>query len=314
MTAQSLIFSDAPPPGWDATCRTERALFGSADWQGVLEKGFGCDTIYGWGESTRLAISIFKAGPFRVAYVGFPVGGTLDKTPVDAGQLLALRQAPIKTLPHVVRIPVSPYGDGFIGELPYVRAPETAIVDLQSWNLSSVSSNVRRDLRKAGENDVVIADASTLEHGRKIYRLYRDTVTRHKGSVRYTEAYFMALVDVATLRDDIRVLLALRNNEIAGFNVAARHGDTAYYLHGGFDRRFRDSRPAAPLMLASIEWARLGGCQIFNFLSSPSKQPQLVQYKEKWGGTTREHRTYTLPVRATYRLFRIAELAYRALG
>ena len=63
-----------------------------------------------------------------------------------------------------------------------------------------------------------------------------------------------------------------------------------------------------------IRWAQAAGCESFNFMSSPPNQPSLVRYKEKWGGVTGVHRTYTMKLGVAYPLFRLAEAIARKLG
>jgi len=67
------------------------------------------------------------------------------------------------------------------------------------------------------------------------------------------------------------------------------------------------------LLNEAIEWAKAQGSESFNLMSSPQGQDSLIKYKERWGAETREHRTYTLPVRASYHVFHLAERVYRQL-
>ncbi|MCH8059512.1 MAG: GNAT family N-acetyltransferase, partial [Proteobacteria bacterium] len=121
------------------------------------------------------------------------------------------------------------------------------------------------------------------------------------------------LIDLARTNPQVRVILARIENKIAGFTVVVRHGPVAFYLHGGMRLEFKRYQPSALLLHEAIQWAQGLGCQSFNLMSSPAEQQSLIWYKEKWGAETREHRTYTLVLRPSYRLFRIAEYFYRRL-
>ncbi len=78
-------FSETPPTHCDATCERTAALFHSRDWQALLEQSFGCQSLYAWNaeSASGAALSVFKAGPFHIAYLGFPVGGMLGNVLTD---------------------------------------------------------------------------------------------------------------------------------------------------------------------------------------------------------------------------------------
>jgi hypothetical protein len=74
-------FSLTPPAGWDAECCATNVVFGSPGWQAMLESSFGCRSIYAWDGMQGAAISVFRAGPFSVGYVGFPAGSVFGDAP-----------------------------------------------------------------------------------------------------------------------------------------------------------------------------------------------------------------------------------------
>lgn len=307
-------FSDSPPPGWDRACEAGSAFFATPAWQRVIERGLAASTVYGWNGSAGSAMSVFRAGPFRIAYLGFPAGEFVGPGFHVANFLESAAKAGLAPRPQCVRVPVSAFAGMPDLDLPSIATPETAITDLQSWCLDGVPKNLRRDIRKAERSGLIVAETEDPSQGDLLFRIYEDTVQRHRGSLRYSRDYFRALVALSLEDDRLRIWLARDGQHIAGFAVIALHAKTAYYLHGGAAATYRSSSPSDLLLSHSIVDARSAGCQCFNLMSSPPGQAGLVRYKEKWGGTTRQHRTYTVPMRATYRLFRIAELVYRLLG
>jgi hypothetical protein len=178
----------------------------------------------------------------------------------------------------------------------------------------SVSKNLRRDIRKAQRSDLAVDQTTDPALGPTLFRLYETAVKHHGGSLRYNAGYFRGLLELAGTNSRIRVYTALNDAEIGGFAVVVRHGDIAYYLHGGSRKDLRRLSPSDLILAEAIDDARSAGCNVFNFMASPADQPTLVRYKEKWGGETRELETYTLPASATYPLFRIAESIYRRLN
>ena len=162
-------------------------------------------------------------------------------------------------------------------------------------------------------SELEVTDASTAADGAEAFKLYSETVKRQRGALRYNEAYFVNLIELARMSPQIRVLIARTAKTITGFTVVVRHGPAGFYLHGGTDLAFRQYRPSAMLLYTAIQWAQGLACSSFNFMSSPVDQQSLVSFKEKWGGETRQHRTYTLPLRPSYGLFRVAERFQRLI-
>jgi len=302
------------PSGWSGLCAQGDALFQSEDWQSLLERSFPCSSIYFLDDTSHGAtITQFRAGPFRVGYLGFPVGGMVGGGALTLDFLEQLRRAEVDRLPVAVRIPVSGFGEAIDLDLPYESTAETAIVDLQSWALETINKNRRRDVNRSLRSGLDLVDASDPVDGARLYELYRKTLERNDGSLRYNATYFGELIQLAKRQPRLRVLLAKMDGSIAAFTVVVLHGSTAYYLHGAFDWSFREHLPSAMLLNEAIGWAKSEGCESFNLMSSPAGQDSLIKYKERWGAETREHRTYTLPLRPTYPLFKLAERLYRLI-
>lgn len=312
----SWIASAPVPPAWSDLCAQSGMLFHGEEWLALLERGFSCSSMFFLDEERRhgAAITQFRAGPFRIGYLGFPVGGMVGSAVPTEDLVNALRQAWVAQKPVAVRIPVSGFGESVELNLPYESTLETAIVDLQSWTLAGIPKNRRRDVNKSLRSGLDLVEASDPADAERIYELYRKTLERKDGSLRYTADYFSALVELARRHPNLRVLLAKKDNSIAAFTVVALHGSVAYYLHGAYDWSHRESLPSAMLLNEAIEWAKARGCESFNLMSSPKGQESLVKYKERWGAETREHRTYTVPVSSlAYSVFKLAERLYRII-
>ena len=309
----SLALSNRAPGDWDANCDAGRYLFHSTAWQTLLNESFGSTTVYAWGSSSGsgAAMTLFRAGPFHVAYAGFPVGAFMGSAPTASSVVDSWRSQSEVTRPACLRIPVSSLDTKTRFELPATLTPETAISDLPGWELARTSSNIRRDIKKADRSGLEIVEASDIQDAGVVFQLYRATVERNRGSIRYPQSYFEGLVRFSQTDSRVRVLLAKKDGRIAAFNISALDNGTGYYLHGGIDPSARDFRPGAKLMNEAILWAQQSDCAAFNLLSSPPDQPTLIRYKEKWGAETRDHRTYTLPISASYPIFRAAEWLYR---
>lgn len=304
-------YSTSQPDEWNDLSQESGALFGTGPWQELLERSFGCQTIYVCNRGTGFAISVFRAGPFKIGYLGFPVGGGIGVSPSLPSVIDALCSSRLRGMPICLRIPVSAYDQQAALDLPYESNPETVIEGLQEWRLESISKNLRRDVRKSERSELVVSEATEPRVGDNLYEMYSGTVKRHGGAIRYNAVYFRELINLARVQPRLRILIATQGTNIAGFVVIARHGSTAYYLHGGANPKYQRSSPSDLLLSRAIHGAQQEGSQYFNLMASPPSQPSLVRYKEKWGGVTRDLKTYTLALRPSYRLFKTAEWIYR---
>lgn len=189
----NFIFSTEPPLCWQDLCKKQGNLFHSLEWQTLLKQSFSTNIIYGWNAEidTGIAITIFKVGPFRIGYIGFPVGGILGEQLLDNIDIMALSKAYLPSSIHLLRFPVSAFNENVEINLDYAITPETAIDDLQSWDLSKMPK-LNRDIKKANRSGLRVVDASRLKsQGQICFNLYKETIRRNDGSLRYNENYLM---------------------------------------------------------------------------------------------------------------------------
>ena len=307
-------FSLEPPRDWDARCAETGAVIGTTGWQGMLETSFGCQSIYAWNNVVGTVITAFKAGPFSVGYAGFPAGVVIGDATRLPALLAELKSTPTIAAPACARVAVSAFSDASGSWDGGLLNPETAITNLQDWDLMSVSKNLRRDIRKAERSGLSVSRTTDASRGPTFYAMYESAVKHHGGSLRYNEAYFVELLELSSRNSAIRVYEAVFESDVAGFAAVVHHGDTAYYLHGGSSSELRRLSPSDLILSEAIDAAKAQGCGEFNFMASPPDQPTLVRYKEKWGGQTGQLRTVTIPTAATYPLFRVAEYLYRLVS
>lgn len=308
-----LRLSERIPKQWDDLCGRHDSFFSCDRWHRLLRSSFRCRTVYGYTDDFGVALSLFGAGPIRIAYLGFPSGSVVGPRRFLAAALPQIPERGVPGSPLCLRIPVSGFARDPEIDLPHVATPETAITDLQSWDSEQVSKKLRRDLRKAERAGASIEPLNDPALGRVLYEMYAGAVKRHRGSLRYPAEYFAALIELSRSDDRLRVAGAVADDALIGFAVSVRERDTTFYLHGGSTPAGRHLSASDLLLKHLIEHARAGGSTSFNLMSSPPGQPALVRYKEKWGGVTREHRTYTLPLSRLYTLFSAAESLYRKL-
>ncbi len=306
-----LHFTLTPPKNWHQDCATQSNLFQSQDWQMVLHQGFKTQAIYGWNPSnqTKMVITLFKAGPFKIGYLEFPVTDIAEFS-LNNDNITALKQSiPIPI--DILYLPISAFTNATALDLNYVITSETAITDLPNWQLSQLPKKLRRDIKKANNSNLEVIDASTPDHGNICYQLYQQTIQRHNGNLRYTLDYFQAIMQLSQTQPKLRCLLAYLNGEIAGFLIVALHYQTAYYLHGAINFELKRYGISDKLLYEAILWAQSQQMKHFNFMASPPSQTSLIRYKEKWGGMTKTQKNYELNIRPLHSQgFKISKRLY----
>lgn len=263
-------------------------LFATRQWAHVLE-GLGCATVFAWHRTlaSGVVVPIFRRGPLRIAFLGFPIAGE-GFVGLDDAQFEELQQSLAADarcdLVRGVRSQMTVATPGAL--------PEVWIEDLQAWP-GARGKRIAKDLAfaaRAGEGRRLTED---FDDGAAAYALYEQTVSGHGGRLRYTTEYFRRLL---VLAGQSRLLTAVamqdESGRTSGFAVTARHGDVAYYLHGAVEASARSSGVGDILLSSLIETARNNEARSFSLMASPSDQPGLVRYKRKWGdrlGFTNTH-------------------------
>ncbi len=252
-----------------------RAELNLQHWFDILKAGFSADSIV---LSDDLNLTIFQKFIFRAAYANFPFGIRTNK---------ALEQIHSTETDHQLRkagidlLRINFPENLSTAHQPGIILPEAAISDLKNWAEDNLDSGLRYKLRRARREGVAVREA-TAHDATWIHATYAETIRRNHGNLRYNLVYFQALC--GTKSPGLSILIALSpQGERCGFIVTARHNAIAYYLHGGYETKNAKYRPGFVLMRAAIEQARDAGCDSFNFMTSPTNQTSLVDFKEKWG-------------------------------
>ena len=107
MSDRSMILM--PAEKWQLRCNQQNLFFSGSDWFDLLESAFAARTACFWSESGGFGatISVFPAGPFHVAYLGFPVGGLVGDDAPGVDQFIPQGLDLGGLRPVAMRIPVS---------------------------------------------------------------------------------------------------------------------------------------------------------------------------------------------------------------
>jgi len=291
--SSELELSTAPPPGWEAWAEGGRLLFQAPAWQRVLTAAFAARPVYCWhlARQQGAVVTLFRRGPFRVAYLGFPViSEHVDRAWIEA-VVAALRapRSPIRV--DLVRVPASAFVVEERLAMAAALTPETAIENLSAWS-PHANPKLERDLRKARHSRLEVDARPGTAAAASLYALYRETIRRRGGRLRYNLAYFRELLALSGESPRLRCFVARLDGAIVGFAAAALDGATACYLHAATDTHHRHLGVSDRLLEEIVEWALESGAVRCNLMSSPPASQSLVRFKEKWGGSTRLMPTY----------------------
>lgn len=295
-----------------ALIRERGSFFAGDRWQQHLQQSLRAHSLY-FHDSERddgMVVQVFQRGPFRVGYLNFPIGGTIRQLEpgMDAIQVLTgyLRQYAI----HRLRVRKSAFrADGVLSGKPVVE-PETAVTDVGHYDCQNIAK-IRRDLNRAQRFGITILDKPSVSP-KYLFDTYATTVNRHSGELRYSQHYFSSLADLNETQKNLRILLAGQDGQPVGFLVLIIEADTAYYLHGGVSTGARKYGVSDVLVDHALSISQDHGVSLFNLMTSPSSQPSLVKFKEKWGGETRQHETYDFPVNRFWdQTLKVVEKIYR---
>lgn len=283
---------------------TFHPFFHSPAWFSALQQGFKADSLQ-IPLDTPLAFTLFRAGPFRLAYANFPIGlvtsqETLALTTPDVADFLRSHGAQILNFS-------TPHKINNMSDFKGICLPETLIENLEDWEESRLAADVRYEVRRSRREGLQFRKA-TIQDSKYLYSFYKDTIARHSGKIRYTLQYFQALTTLAEHDPNLycRIGIPANRDEPCAFIAIVYDGDTAYYLHGGYDARYAHLRSGYGLMSLAIAHARDHGCKVFNLMASPVDQPTLIKFKEKWGGETRQIITYREPLNFAGKLLIVA--------
>ncbi len=263
----------------------------AADWSAILSQGFGAQTTPLVGSAS---VSVFSKYLLRAGYINFPFG---IRNADEHAQII--HPDTIEIIRHMgidlLRLNWPQHFGGY-ANVSGVLLPEVSIFRLDTWSEQQLDSDVRYKIRRSRREGITVRLA-TVDDAEFIYNTYLETIHRHGGKRRYTQAYFRALCEASTQQPMLLVLLAeTRHGEPCGFHISAYRQGTAYYLHGGMCEQYAQYRPGYALMCEAIRSARDTGCHAFNFMPSPPNQPALVKFKRKWGGEMYEVKHIDTPL------------------
>lgn len=272
----------------------QRHVLRAPMWRTALQMGLGGAPLTTCHDDHSIDWTVFKRWSIRASYANFPVGfeSDLEISPFFDKHLEQLSGAGVDLV--MASMPASlalqPQG-----HCPIARLLETRISNLESWGQHRLASSTRRKLNRAKRLGFFVRDARPEDH-ETVAALYRESVTRKAGRIRYGTLYFRELCDIACRSAAFSIgMVCDATEEVVGFIALAHSDSKSYYLHGGFSSRAASGRPGFLAMEWGIERCKALGCTEVNLLTSPARQTELERFKESFGGTSTVRLHYRIP-------------------
>jgi hypothetical protein len=278
------LVSDEPSVAHVQWARIADRGLASPAWAHVIE-GLGCKVKYAWNAdiSVGFVMPVFRRGPLKIAFLGFPVAGQdfdgFDLRQQEQTQHFLCEAADcdlVRSACSSVRGSLAAAG---------VLQPEVWIDDLSAWPRGKNGKRIEKDVAFAVRATAKLTPDVGLGDPVSAYTMYRQTILKHGGRTRYTLEYFRRMQSLCSEGGAMMRCLSYRDEQgrTVAFGISARHGDTCYYLHGAVDETARSTGVGDLILFQLISQGRSDGATRFSLMASPTNQPGLVHYKRKWG-------------------------------
>lgn len=179
--------------------------------------------------------------------------------------------------------------DGLVGtpwrETYQLTLPERP--DLLRFGNSRNHAQIKRAVKKAEKQGIVVCRAEAEDELRAWYDLYLDVMRRVVIPPR-PFGFFQIAWKRLHARGLLRLLLAKqyssagKSKTIAGL-LLLMAGETVFYAFSGWKREEQDLRPNDALHWRAIHDACAEGFRYYDFGEVPTNNPGLAEFKSKWG-------------------------------
>lgn len=149
--------------------------------------------------------------------------------------------------------------------------------------LAGMKSKTRYNIRVAEKRGVKVIASTEKRYVDAFIRLVSGTADR-KGITPHPRAYYEKMCDTL-LGGYGKIYAAEKDGQIIAANLVVIYGDTATYLHGGSDDRFRADMAPYILQWEAMREAKRRGCAWYDF--GGVNMAELEAGAGKWYGITR---------------------------
>jgi hypothetical protein len=135
---------------------------------------------------------------------------------------------------------------------------DTSLSPEDLWR-DHVEHACRKKIKQAERGGVRILTASSDDHIREFYRVYRHTMERNEAEASYYLSYEFFRAFREELPENSRFVLAEYRDRIVGVTLCLHDDNDAFCLFGGADAAFHHVRPTNAVFWDLIRWAHETG-------------------------------------------------------
>jgi hypothetical protein len=274
--------------------REKTHYFNHPEWAGILEASYRTRSYYfaalaGKTVVTLLPGIIFNGRLFRIFHSNMPYGGIVGNV-AYAPSLLEFAADDLRTqgIDALSFSSLSYHSFGAAGECPGFNKEDGLqhrldLSAVRQGYFGRLAPAVRRNIRKARGEGVVIESRDDMRSVRSLYRLYLDTMLRNRGFPIWPLRIIEEIRRRLLVSGNASFLFALYRGRLAAGILLVQAGDTVFYLLGGSSAKWHHTRANDLLFHEAIQRAIDAHAVWFDFGASGKKDASLVRYKEKWG-------------------------------
>ncbi len=169
---------------------------------------------------------------------------------------------------------------------------QTTLVDVSSSDWQPPDKKLLSEIRKAERENVIVEKFHFEKHFDKFISLMKNTEERHDRKPKYSDSFFKALAKLA--ENDERILWSWCEHDGCAVSSHINFIEQNQILNWQvyFDKQFSSLKANQKMLFGLAQTARVHNKKYLNLGASPIETPTLIEYKNKWGGETREYICY----------------------
>ena len=267
-------------------------VFHEPVWFEILEKGFNgktCCLVFRKNSHIVGGMSGIIIGVLfiRFLYFNIPYGGIFGEVPENGMLNAFLKDFAKRKKICRIRIINSP-GSEINKEFGLKKMiQDTFILDLRNLSFEQLWKGfkpaIRRDVRKAERNNIVIEEAKSIIDVKVFYSLYQQSMARNSSFAKYPFDFLKGIFETLISQKKGTILLARKDQDyIAGVLLLDSVHLCSYYMAGSKTDTLK-YLPNDLLIHAAIKRAIENGFEMFDFMGTDGHDPALEHFKLKWG-------------------------------
>lgn len=169
---------------------------------------------------------------------------------------------------------------------------QTTLVDVSVADWQPPDRTLKSAIKKAERDNVQIVNFDSSRHFDKFMNLMHETEKRHGRKPKYSKLFFLALAELAQVDERIIWRFCEHENQPVSSHINIVEHNQIINWHISFDKHFSSLKANQKIVYDLAMLAKEKNIQYINLGASPVDSPSLVEYKNRWGGITKQYNCY----------------------